>query len=329
MLSNEDLIEMYEKMVLLRQAEEKLVEQSSKGKVWTLLAGVGQEAIPVGTVKALGPEDYWEISHRGTSDAAARDGVDLKRLFAEVHGRKTGYSKGKGGNMHIEAFEAKVLPMLSIVGESIPVSAGVALAQKMKNTGGATVCFFGDGASNQGVFHEGLNLATIWKLPVVYLVQNNQYAVSTPVSYSVSVKNISERAKGYGIPGVTIDGNDVLAVYEAVSEALKRAKEGEGPTLIEAITYRWYGHHAGAGADEQMGWIYRPEEEVEEWKKRDPIANFEKKLTAQGLLTEEKIKEIWDKVNKQVEEAVEFAESSPFPDPDDAFTDVYTDLVLP
>jgi len=213
MLSNEDLIEMYEKMVLLRQAEEKLVEQSSKGKVWTLLAGVGQEAIPVGTVKALGPEDYWEISHRGTSDAAARDGVDLKRLFAEVHGRATGYSKGKGGNMHVEAFEAKVLPMLSIVGESIPVSAGVALAQKMKNTGGATICFFGDGASNQGVFHEGLNLATIWRLPVVYLVQNNQYAVSTPASYAVSVKNISERAKGYGIPGVTIDGNDVLELF--------------------------------------------------------------------------------------------------------------------
>jgi len=327
MLSNEDLIWMYRKLVLLRQAEEKLVELSNQGKVGTLLAGVGQEAIPVGAVKTLGPEDKWAPSHRGVCDMIVKDGVELKYVYAEVYGKATGYNKGKGGPMHLACYEHNVLNLVGIVGGGIPLATGSALAQKKQKTGGATLCFFGDGASNQGTFHESLNLAAIWKLPIVYVVQNNQYAMTTAASYAVSVKDISERAKGYGIPGMTVDGNDVLAVYEAVDEAMKRARQGDGPSLIECKTYRWYGHHAGAGSDEQMGWVYRPPEEVEEWKAKDPIPRFEKKLVEQGLLDEIKKKAVWDEVDAYIEEAVQFAESSPWPDPAEVYNDVFTDYI--
>lgn len=322
MLTSSDLVWMYEKMLLLREAEEKAVELSFKGEIGTLLSGSGQEAIPVGICKNLLPEDHYAPSHRGISTVLAKGG-DPKYLFAELFGKPAGFCKGKGGEMHIADFKNGMIGMNGIVGAGIPLATGSAFAQKMKNLNTVTVCTFGDGASNQGVFHESLNMASIWKLPIVYVCENNQYAMTTPVSYALSVENISDRAKSYSIPGVTVDGNDVLAVYEAVNEAVERARKGEGPTLVECKTYRKYGHHAGAGNDEQMGWGYRPKAEEAFWKSRDPILLFEDYLMAKAVLTEGRIKLVREKIKKEIEEAVEFARKAENPKPEDALEDLF------
>jgi TPP-dependent pyruvate/acetoin dehydrogenase alpha subunit len=238
-------------------------------------------------------------------------------MMAELFGKKTGYNKGKGGSMHIADPDIGVLGASGIVAAAIPIAGGAALSAKMRGTDQVTVCFFGDGACNTSRFHEGVNLASIWKLPIVYVIENNVYAESTPISYAANIPNIADRAAAYGITGKTVDGNDVLAVYEAVGEAVARARKGEGPTLVECKTCRHYGHYEG---DTQT---YRTKKEIEECHKRDPIPRFRKRLIEMGVLTEKQADKIHQEINKEIDEAVKFAEESPLPAPEETLEDVY------
>jgi TPP-dependent pyruvate/acetoin dehydrogenase alpha subunit len=244
-------------------------------------------------------------------------GGKTDRMMAELYGKKTGYNKGKGGSMHIAEVDIGILGADAIVGGGIPVAGGAALSAKMRETDQVAVCFLGDGATNNARFHEGVNLASIWKLPVVYVIENNVYAETTPVSYAMNIPNIADRAVSYGIPGVTVDGNDVLAVYEAVAEAVARARKGGGPTLVECKTCRHHGHFEGDSM------TYRSKAEVEECKKRDPIPRFRKSLAEMGILTEEGAGKIDQEIAKEIDEAVKFAEESPLPAPEEALEDVY------
>ena len=319
-ISEEKLLWMYRRMVTIRCFEEKASELFYKGEIPGFVhLSLGQEAVPTGTCANLTDQDHITSTHRGHGDIIAK-GADVKRMFAELYGRKTGYCKGFGGSMHIADYSIGIIGANGIVGAGLPIATGSALAQKVLGTNSVTVCFFGDGASNQGTFHESLNLAAIWKLPAVYVCENNQYAVSTPAAYSVSVRDISERAKAYGIPGVTVDGNDVIAVYEATKEAIERARRGEGPSLVECKTFRWHGHFEG---EEALGWTYRLKEEVEEWKKKDPIPRFENELKSRNILDDQKIKETWDEIRNEIEEAVKFAKESPLAEPEDVFKNIY------
>jgi TPP-dependent pyruvate/acetoin dehydrogenase alpha subunit len=238
-------------------------------------------------------------------------------MMAELLGKATGYCKGKGGSMHIADFSKGMLGANGVVGGSIPIAVGAALASQYAGTGQVVICFFGDGALNQGSFHESANLAAIWKLPVVFICENNLYALSTKVDYAFAINDLAQRAIAYGFPGVSVDGNDVLAVYETVSEAVRRARSGEGPTLVIANTYRWEGHMVG----DPM--VYRSKEEVEEWKKKDPLARFEKLLLSQGIIDEKKIKEMKAEAERIIQEAVEFALQSPEPPLETLYEDVY------
>lgn len=321
MLANDRLIWMYRMMLLIRESEEKAIVLSKKGELPTQLSGVGEEAVTVGACASLQEKDYLAPHHRGMSDILAK-GVNPKDLFAEAYGKPAGLCKGKGGSYHMADIKHRVLGINVIVGANIPIAAGSALAQKMQGINSVVACMFGDGGVNQGTFNEGINLAAIWKLPVVYICKNNQYAMATASCYAIS-GSIPERATGYGIPGVSIDGNDVLAVYETVREAVERARRGEGPSLIECRTSRWYGHHAGAGDDELLGWKYRPEGEVEEVKKKDPIKRFEKHLLTQKVATEKEVEEIKQSVKKEIEDAVAYAKSCPDPVPEDAVVGVF------
>lgn len=320
-ISEEKLLWMHRKMITIRTFEERASELFLKGELpGGVHLSIGQEAVPVGTCANLKEEDHITSTHRGHGDIIAK-GADVKRMFAELYGKKTGYCKGFGGSMHMADFSIGIIGANGIVGAGLPIATGSALAQKILSTNNITVCFFGDGASNQGTFHESINLASIWKLPVVYICENNQYAVSTPAAYSVSVKDIAERAKAYGIPGVTVDGMDVIAVYEATKEAIDRARRGEGPSLVECKTYRYHGHAEG---EEAFGWTgYRTSEEIEEWKKRDPIIKMENAFKSRNILDDKKIKDIWDEVRNEIEEAIKFAKESPLPEPEDAIKNLY------
>jgi pyruvate dehydrogenase E1 component alpha subunit len=239
-------------------------------------------------------------------------------MMAELFGKKTGYCKGKGGSMHIADIDLGILGANGIVGGGPPIAAGAALAAQYEDTDNVSICFLGDGASNQGTTHEAMNLAAVWKLPVVFVIENNGYGEFTPQSEHQTLEDVADRASAYDIPGVVVDGNDVMAVYEAASEAVVRARKGEGPTLIECKTFRIRGHFEG---DPQA---YRPEGEVEEWKKKCPIAKFEAKLVEMKVLNKERIGEIGATLKKELEEAIKFAEESPYPDVSEVTTDVYT-----
>ncbi|MCD6240011.1 pyruvate dehydrogenase (acetyl-transferring) E1 component subunit alpha [Candidatus Bathyarchaeota archaeon] len=313
----EKLIEMYRKMLEIRQFEEKVYELYGQNLVpGTIHLYAGQEAVAVGVCANLRREDYIVSTHRGHGHCIAK-GADLKRVMAEILGKKTGYCKGKGGSMHIADFSVGILGATGVVGAGIPIAVGAGLSIKLRGTDQVVACFFGDGASNQGTFHEGINMAAIWKLPVLFVCENNLYAMGTRQSRVMLIEKISERAAAYGIPGVTVDGNDVLAVYEAAREAVERAKKGEGPTLIECRTYRHKGHSRMDPA------TYRPKEEVEYWLKKDPIPRFKSKLLEMGILTEEEAKGIEEQVSREIEEAVKFALESPYPEPEEALKDVY------
>ena len=315
--SKEKLLEMYRKMLEIRQFEEKVYELYGQNLVpGTIHLYVGQEAVAVGVCANLRREDYVVSTHRGHGHCIAK-GADLKRVMAEILGKKTGYCKGKGGSMHIADFNVGILGATGVVGAGIPIAVGAGLSIKLRGTDQVVACFFGDGASNQGTFHEGVNMAAIWKLPVLFVCENNLYAMGTRQSRVMLIENISERAAAYGIPGVTVDGNDVLAVYEAAREAVERAKRGEGPTLIECKTYRHKGHSRMDPA------TYRPKEEVEYWLKKDPIPRFKGKLLEMGILTEEEAKGIEEQVSREIKEAVKFALESPYPEPEEALKDVY------
>ncbi|HBY95377.1 MAG: thiamine pyrophosphate-dependent dehydrogenase E1 component subunit alpha [Ardenticatenaceae bacterium] len=322
-LTKEQLTEMYRRMLRIRAFDETAVGLVRKGEVpGAVHTTIGQEAEVVGACMALREDDYMVGNHRSHGHPIGK-GASLKGLMAELLGKRTGVNKGKGGSMHLADFGVGSVGETSIVGSGIPVAAGAALGAKTLGTDRVCLCFFGDGASNEGAFHEGLNLASIWSLPVIYLCENNQYAVSTPASYSVAVKDIAERAKAHNMPGVVVDGQDPIAVYEAVSEAVKRARAGEGPSLIEAKTYRYMEHAEGLVVTAN----YRTPEEIAEWKKRDPIPNFRRTLIDQGVLTEAEADRLEAQVRTEVEEAVEFARQSPFPEPAEAFEGLYANPI--
>ncbi len=310
-------LDMYISMVRIRKFEEKVVELFAQGKIPGFVHSyIGEEAVAVGACSALEPTDYITSTHRGHGHLIAKGG-DLKYMMAELYGKKTGYCKGKGGSMHIADVDLGILGANGIVGAGLPIATGAALSSYLQRNGRVALCFFSDGASNRGTFHESLNMASIWKLPVVFLCENNMYGISMPQRKGMAVEDIADRAAAYGIPGVVVDGNDVIAVYEAVKEAVTRARAGGGPTLIEAKTARWRGHFEG---DPQ---IYRTPEEIEDWKKKCPIMRFQEKLIKMGILDEAKIREIESMIAREVEEAVRFAEESPYPEPEEALEDVY------
>jgi TPP-dependent pyruvate/acetoin dehydrogenase alpha subunit len=313
-----DLIALYRTMVTIRLFEEKVGELFTAARIYGAVhLYLGQEAVATGACAALKPEDYITSTHRGHGHCIAKGGrLDL--MLAELFGKATGYCKGKGGSMHIADLEAGILGANGIVGGGIPIAAGAALGCKLRGNGRVVLCFFSDGASNQGSFHESLNLAAVLCLPVIFLCENNQWAVSTPASKSIPIANVADRSAGYGMPGVIVDGNDVLAVHHATQKAVERARSGRGPTLIEAKTYRWEGHFRG---DPQ---VYRSQQEVDEWRtQRDPIILFEKVLESKGLLTTATAETIRANVRQALQAAIQFADSSPEPSPEQLYSDLY------
>lgn len=306
-LNSAKLLDMYHKMLLIRYFETEVMQLFYEGHIrGSTHVYLGQEAIAVGACAALEEKDLITSTHRGHGHCIAKGG-DPKKMMAEVLGRVTGYCKGKGGSMHIADFSKGILGANGVVGGGIPIAVGAALASQYLNTGQIVLCFFGDGALNQGSFHEAANLAAIWKLPIVFLCENNLYALSTRVDYAFAISDLSQRALAYGFPGISVDGNDVLAVYEVVSQAAQRARKGEGPTLVVANSYRWEGHMVG----DPM--VYRTKEETEQWKKKDPVKSFEKYLLDKGLLDEKERERMHEETKKIIQEARDFALQSPEP----------------
>jgi TPP-dependent pyruvate/acetoin dehydrogenase alpha subunit len=319
--SKKQMVDLLKTMVTIRLFEGRLVDLYAMGFTGLTHLYIGQEAIAAGVCANLRKEDYITSTHRGHGHVIAKGGA-LKFMMAELFGKKTGYCKGKGGSMHIADINLGILGANGIVGGGIPIAVGAALSSKMRKTDQVTVCFFGDDASNTGAFHEGLNLASIHCLPVVFICENNLYGISVPQKQHQAIQDISIRAVAYNMPGVTVDGNDVLAVHKASGKAIERARAGKGPTLIECKTYRWRGHHEG---DPNRGSRYRPVEEVKEWMKKCPIRRFEEKLLGKKIVTTAKGKKIREEIEKEIDEAIAFAKESPYPDPQDLYEDVYTE----
>ncbi len=321
-VSDDQLREMYRRMARIRRFEETTKDLLLSGELYGAFhTSSGQEASIVGSCMALRNDDSMVGTHRSHGHPIGK-GARLDGLLAELMGKETGVNQGKGGSMHLSDFSVGSLGETSIVGSGLPVAAGAALGWKMQGRDRVSLCFFGDGASNQGTFHESLNLAAIWSLPVVYVCENNGYGELTPTSYAVSVETISARAAAYGIPGVTVDGQDVLAVFDAVSTAVARARAGDGPSLVETVTYRFENHSIGMRNES-----YRDPAEVEHWKaNRDPIPLFRTVLAERGFEAAELAK-IDDEVASEVAAAVEFARSSEPPPPDAAFTHLFTNPI--
>ncbi len=307
--------EWYRKLMTVRRFEEKVDELFRAGKIaGAVHTSVGQEAVAVGFGEAMEKKDVIIATHRGHGHCIMR-GADLKAMMAELFGKATGLCKGKGGSMHIVDAKNGMLGAMGIVGEGMPIAAGVGLAIKMQKTGQVCICFFGDNASNGGPFHEAHNVASLWKLPVVFVCENNLYGLTVSAKKSTSVVDIADRAKGYAMPGAVVDGMDVTAVFETAKEAIERARKGEGPSLIEAKTYRFLGHSRG---DPPWG-PYRTKEEVDSWKKRDPRLI----LIKTGSLTPEETERIDQEVEAVIAEAIRFAEESPQPEIKVALEHVY------
>ncbi len=317
---SDQLIGYLKKMLEIRYFEDKFMDLFTRNAIeGASHLYAGEEAVAVGACATIREDDYITSTHRGHGHCIAKGG-DLKRMLAEVAGKATGYCKGRGGSMHIADVSAGNLGATGIVGSNIPVATGAGLSIKMRKTDQVVLCFFGDGAVNTGAFHESLNMAAIWKLPVIYICENNLYGMSVSVNRAFPFEDIAERTKGYNIPGVIADGMDVLNVKEVVGKAVDRARKGEGPTLVECKTYRYYGHTASDSR------AYRTREEEKAWRARDPVKNLEDRLVREGILTPEKVKEIEDFVAKEVQEAEEFALSSPYPAVESLYDDVYTKI---
>lgn len=316
-LDKDVLLWMYEKMVVIRRFEEQAKREADSGKLRGMHSSIGQEAVPTGMCAHLRDDDYVLGTHRSHHHCIAK-GVDLSEMMAELLGKSTGTNKGKGGTMHIADINKGMLGANGVVGSNIPVATGVGLSAKVRGTDQVSVVFFGDGASSQGSLHESMNLAGIWKLPVIYVCENNRYAESTPFEYAVAGQSVANRASGYDMPGVTVDGQSVLDMYEVSREAVRRARSGDGPTLIEAHTYRYQGHF---GADNTLA--YRTEEEEEYYHERDCIARTSKYLLESGYVTENELEGIDVKAIADVEQATKFANESPFPEDSELTTDVY------
>lgn len=317
-INDDDLIKMYRWMVLTRHFDERVCDlQHQRGIPELQHASIGQEAVGVGSCYALRPDDMVLPSLR-TRAAFLVKGISPDRVMAAMYGKATGAGRGKQTSHHMGDTELGVIAGSGVVGGSIPVAVGVALACKLQHTDRVTMVYFGDGASNRGDFHEAVNLAAVYQLPIVFVCENNQYALSMAISRHLPVKNVADRGASYGIPGVTVDGNDVVAVYEASQESIRRARAGEGPTLLECKTYRWRGH-----SERDVNQVYRTREEVEEWKTRCPIKRLQERLFAKGVLNDSLVKEIEQEVARTVERAVEYAEQSPYPAPEEALNNVY------
>ncbi|WP_237658479.1 thiamine pyrophosphate-dependent dehydrogenase E1 component subunit alpha [Ureibacillus xyleni] len=305
-------------MILIRKFEENLKQLYQQGKIHgTMHLCIGQEATAVGACFPLTKEDKITSTHRGHGHSIAK-GTDVNKMVAELLGKVTGYCKGKGGSMHIADMEVGNLGANGIVAAGLPLGTGAALTSQMKKLGYVVLCFFGDGATNEGAFHESLNLASVWNLPIVFFCENNLYGMSGSIKEMTNIESIAVRGASYGIPSETIDGNDILEVIKATTAAVERARHNNGPTLIEANTYRWEGH---SRSDARK---YRTREEEKEWKKsNDPIERFKTVLLENGIITEDDFAELNEKAIKQIQDAVEFAESSESPSLDTLMTDIY------
>jgi pyruvate dehydrogenase E1 component alpha subunit len=311
---------MYEQMLTIRMFEEKAIELFEHNLIrGNIHPCIGQEAVSVGVCSALRRDDYMVNTHRGHGNCIAK-GADLKLMMAELMGKSTGYCKGKGGSMHIADFEGGNLGANGIVGGGIPIAVGAGISIQNRGTDQVVACFFGDGATNQGTFHESLNLAALWKLPVIFVCENNQYALSTQIRDAISISRISDRATAYGIAGMSIDGNDIVEVDSKTNEAVQRARAGEGPTLLDCVTYRFFGHFTG---DPGRGIAYRTKEEMDQWLNRCPIKRFRERLIGEKILTDEVEKTIKENVKASIEEAVQFAKESPLPSPEEATQDLF------
>jgi TPP-dependent pyruvate/acetoin dehydrogenase alpha subunit len=319
-LTAEQLLVAYRKMRMIRSFEEKLAALVGSGRLGGFLhLYVGEEAVAVGVATWLGDKDWMASTHRGHGHCIAK-GVRVKPMMAELFGRSTGLCKGKGGSMHIADMEAGMLGANGIVGAGIPLATGAALSCKTLNTGGVAVALFGDGASNQGQFHESVNLAAVWNLPVVYVVENNGWGEFTPTDYAVPVRDIAVRATSYGIASDIADGMDFFDVWTKAGKAIARAREGGGPTLLECKTYRYMGHYVG----DPMS--YRPPGEADEWKKNnDALANFEARVTSDHGIEADQLRRIDDEVTEELAEAVAAAEKDPVPDLAELTRDVYVE----
>lgn len=316
-IPRETLTFMFERMLKIRHFEERVKELFAAGELPGFVhLYLGQEAVAAGACAALRDDDYITSTHRGHGHIIAKGG-DVKRMMAELYAKVTGYNKGKGGSLHIADPTLGILGANGIVGAGIPIATGAGLSAKLRKTDQVALCFFGDGASAQGAFHEAINLASAFALPVVYMCENNMYAVGTRTRETRNIDDIADRGTAYGIPSLTIDGNNVIAVYEATREAVDRARAGEGPTLIECKTYRWRTHFEGEPD------TYRPPEEVEAWIKREPIAPYRKQLIESGVLSEAEATAIEAAILKELDEAIEFGRSSPLPAPESALEDLW------
>lgn len=321
MPSSADLKDLYRSMVMIREAEETLLRLFSQNRMPGFIHSyIGEEATAVGVCAALRPDDYITSTHRGHGHILAKGG-DLKLFFAELYGKAVGYCKGKGGSMHVADTDLGIFGANGVVGGGIAIAAGAALAAKMRGTDQVAVSFMGDGATDIGAFHESLNLAAIWDVPAVFVVENNGYADFIAQRDHQRIEKVSERAAGYGMPGETVDGNDVEQVLRSAAKAVDRARAGQGPTLLECVTYRWRGHFEG---DPQP---YRSADEVETWKKRDPLLLAEARLADRGEIDDAEREAVREAARAQVADAVAFAEAAALPEPASALEDVFTDVV--
>ncbi len=317
-------IDMLRKMILIREFDELAIKLRTGGRIYGAVHPyVGQEAVAVGVCANLTHADRVTSTHRGHGHCIAK-GADVKRMMAELFGRVDGYCKGRGGSMHIADFAVGMLGANGIVGGGLPMAAGAALAAQLEGKGNVAVCFFGDGAVAEGEFHEALNISSVWKLPIVFVCENNQYAANNAIAVQHPVTDVAVRAASYGLPGLSIDGNDVLAVCEAARAAVDRARHGEGPSLLECKTYRWHFHAMRNTPPPET----RPAAEIAEWKERDPIARLAVDLIAQRLITESDLGSLQRQVQADLQEAVAFAEASPFPDPRDILVDMFAAPVV-
>ncbi len=318
-LNKEQLLDMYKKMSTIRAFESKAVELFAAGQIPGFVhLYLGEEAVACGVCANLTDKDFIASTHRGHGHLIAKGG-NINMMMAELFGRSTGYCRGKGGSMHIADVDLGILGANGIVGAGMPIATGAAFACKYKETDAVAVAFFGDGASDRATFHESLNMASIWKLPIVFVCENNGWAISNSQETHQNITDISDRASGYGIPGVSVDGNDVVAVYEATQAAVARARQGDGPTLIECKTWRWRGHFEGdPGA-------YKDPADQEDWLTKDPIPRLEKNLIKLKYASQAELDAIKAAIEADVAGAIKFAEESPVPDPKELFTDVYAD----
>ena len=322
-IGKEGLLDMYRKMKMIREFEEQIRVLFLQGKMpGTIHQYIGMEACAVGVISGLREDDIIASTHRPHGHAIAK-GISMKSMAAELYGKVTGCCKGKGGSMHIGDIEKGMIPSIAVVGANIPIVVGIALSFKMRKESRVAVSFFGDGAANEGAFHEGLNMAAVYNVPAVFVCENNQYGASTRIDKVIKIRDIAERAKAYGMRGDIGDGMDVLEVYEKAKLAIERARSGDGPTLLELKTFRFCGHSRRDPAN------YMSKEEKEYWKKKDPIPTFEKTLEEEGILGNDLKEKIDVEVKEEVEKAIEYGQNSPYPEPEDTLKDLYVTMEVP